>query len=174
VCHTALMPFYKPGDPKARERVKQERRERKEQRRVLTNDPRFQAMKKAAKERQRAAYAKAKEQQGSAYAEAKKRQRAAYAKAKEHRKELLVEQKKLRREREAAEQAARDAALMRRLVRPAAGLASREEGAASTLERLLLKAKRRRTAGRREMKLPECSPPRPVQLALATLNSREE
>jgi hypothetical protein len=114
------MSFRRPGDPEALERWKQAQHALKEQRRAArASDPRLQAMKKAAKEKQRAAYEKAKERNRAALAEARKRQRAAYEKAKERRKELLVAAQKKRHEREAAKRAERDAALIRKFVRPA-------------------------------------------------------
>lgn len=90
--HSRAMSFDRTGDPGSHERIKQERREEKAKRRAaLAADPRVQAMKKALKERQRAAYAK----------------------SKERRKAIAAEQKQQRRERKAAERAKRDAALMK-------------------------------------------------------------
>jgi hypothetical protein len=86
------MSFDRTSDAGPRERIKQERREEKAKHRAaLAADPRVQAMKKALKERQRAAYAK----------------------AKERRKAIAAEQKQQLRERKATDRAKRDAALMK-------------------------------------------------------------
>ena len=132
-------------------------------------------MKTAAKEKQRAAYDKAKERNRAALAEAKKRQRAAYKKAKERRQELVAIQKKERQEREATERAERDAALIKKLVRPAT---IPEGGAASPA--LSAVTARLTQASEQEVQPPTNEKParprrpRPVQLALGNLNVREE
>jgi hypothetical protein len=107
------MPFRKPKDPEALERWRVVQRARKVQRKEAAKaDPRFLALKKAAKERQQAAYEKARERTRAAIAEAKKRQRATIKKAKE----LAAAQ---REDRLAGQRAERDAALLRKFVRPA-------------------------------------------------------
>jgi hypothetical protein len=150
------VPFRKPEDPEALARWRAVQRALKAQRKAAAKeDPRLLALKKAAKERQHAAYERARERNRAALAEAKKRQREAMRKAKEA---IAVQ---------------RSAALLRKLVRPATVAAEEPTVAAALAARQVADSVARERATARKPKA-GASKVSPAQLVFAALTSKTE